>query len=475
MKRDKKERRARKGGRFFQSLQSRYLLIILSAFLFVPIVFPVATILYYLLGVFVQQQDMQELKYGNTSQIEQMFHQQAAELSGASNQHISDTMHKLRERYPDASFFWVDGEGETKLELGGQIELPAIWSNEDSIQFMKEYTGSDTFTVLAFIGDKPLGQGFMAMQLPRSLVQSNTRLIFEAPFYILFLILVFLFFVALSLLFFRHIRRRLLRLQAAMTRQGEEGLPLPVEQEKQDEIGQLEIAFNEMILQLRAGRQREREEEELRKELIANLSHDLRTPMTVMGGQLYTLHKEPLSQSGRETVKQLENKIDTVSSLIENLLSYTLMTSGRYPLELALQDVLRLVRESAASWYPLWEREGLAVDIELPEQPLVWSVDKEGFRRILDNLFQNVVRHAAEGGYIGVAMIQHGEQSALVISDRGPGTQSASKEKGAGIGLAIVHYLVREMGLAWHIDSSAAGTRILIYPEAAADYFLNKI
>lgn len=122
MKRDKKEQRTHKGGRFFQSLQSKYLLIILSAFLFVPIVFPVATILYYLLGVAVQQQDMQVLKYGNTSQIELMFHQQAAELSGASNLHINDTLHKLRERYPDASFFGSMGMERPSWSLAGRSD-----------------------------------------------------------------------------------------------------------------------------------------------------------------------------------------------------------------------------------------------------------------------------------------------------------------------------------------------------------------
>jgi signal transduction histidine kinase len=208
--------------------------------------------------------------------------------------------------------------------------------------------------------------------------------------------------------------------------------------------------------------------------LISNLSHDLRTPLTVMNSHIYLLQKEELSALGEESVKQLVYKIANLNTLIENLLSYTLMAGGRYPLRLEQLDVLRLVRESAAAWYPLWEKEGIEAEVDVPEQPLIWMVDKEGFRRFLDNLFQNVVRHAAKGKYIGIALEQREEGYALVITDRGEGMNAVSDGTGAGIGLAIVDYLIREMRLEWQSESDGNGTRILIWPKEEAR-FLNQI
>lgn len=118
----------------------------------------------------------------------------------------------------------------------------------------------------------------------------------------------FAFFFLISLLFFRHIRKRLLSLQSAMTLHGDNGLPMPILIKKNDEIGQLETAFNQMVEQLKESKERERAEEELRKQLIASLSHDLRTPLTVMNSHLYSLHKEPLSLNAQAAVKQMEQK-----------------------------------------------------------------------------------------------------------------------------------------------------------------------
>jgi signal transduction histidine kinase len=145
------------------------------------------------------------------------------------------------------------------------------------------------------------------------------------------------------------------------------------------------------------------------------------------------------------------------------MLSYNLLTSGKYTLKLEQKDVLRIVRETAAAWYPVWEKEQFEVDIDLPEEPLIWQVDEQGLRRVLDNLFQNVIRHAASGKYIGISTEQiHGE-IAIVIQDRGPGLQEDSDTKGTGLGLSIVDLLIREMGLRKRVDSSENGLRVCLY------------
>ncbi|WP_256710525.1 HAMP domain-containing sensor histidine kinase [Paenibacillus sp. FSL H8-0548] len=449
--------------RFRQTLLSRYLLIILFAFLFIPIIFPLASILYIIIQENAPHNDSNYLKYGSSNEITAMWHEQAKQLNNTDGALIDSKLQELKESYPEASFFWVDAAGSSRLQLPQQEQLPEHWNAAAAIQFMKDSTGSDPFTIVSFLGADHAGPAFMVMQLPRSIIQLEQPIGSGTPFYIAFLFLMLAFFFLVSLLFFRSIRKRLLGLQTAMTLHGDNGLPVPIILKKQDEIGQLELAFNDMVVQLRDSNERERAEEALRKRLIANLSHDLRTPLTVMNSHLYSMKKEALSASGQASIVQLEQKISSIDSLIENLLSYTLMTSGRYPLKLEQVDLLRLVRESAAAWYPLWEQEGIAAEIELPSGPMLREVDKAGFRRVLDNLFQNVTRHAADGSFIGITVETQQQRAAIIIRDHGTGLSDHSSSSGYGIGLAIVDYLLKEMKLDWRMDSSEAGTSIYIF------------
>jgi signal transduction histidine kinase len=127
-------------------------------------------------------------------------------------------------------------------------------------------------------------------------------------------------------------------------------------------------------------------------------------------------------------------------------------------------DVMRAIRIFAASWYPVLEKEGFEVDVNLPEQPVYWKVDPQWFTRILDNLFQNIVRHAKSGHYAGIRTEVKNGVTAVVVADKGPGIKSETSEKGAGIGLSIVSLMVKEMNLKWEMVSSPEGTTVYLYP-----------
>lgn len=143
------------------------------------------------------------------------------------------------------------------------------------------------------------------------------------------------------LLFFRGIRKRLLHLQEAMERRDMDSLPIGIDVQKNDEIGQLEKTFNEMVGELKESKRREQEEEQLRRELIANLSHDLRTPLTKINAHTYSIGKEDLSPEGKQAVKALETSIVNIDRLIENLMSYTLLMASKHKQELTELDAVR--------------------------------------------------------------------------------------------------------------------------------------
>lgn len=456
--------------KFRKSLLTRYVLILGIAFVFIPVMIPISFIAAWGVNVLLNPDHYgHEIRpYGTGKQIEAAWHQAAAELKGSQAETINAKLREMKQRYPDAALYWVDTAGMTRLQLPEQASVPPQWSLEDTIAFMKQRVDADPFTVVAFIGgDEQAKQGFMVLELPRKyMVIQKGEQFSDNRFYGVFIAILLGAFVLLSYLFFSDIRKRLLRLEAGMTRPGPDGLPSPIEEGRPDEIGRLELAFNHMVFALKDSRQREREEEELRKSLISHLSHDLRTPLTVLGSHLYSLRQESLSEQGKQSLALMETKISDLSGLMDHLLSYNLLSSGRYAMSLERLDILRIVRESAAAWYPVWEKNGITADIELPEQPIYWNVDAQGFRRVLDNLFQNLVRHAGSGRYAGIAVEPYEGTTALTISDHGPGMGSVSANGGAGLGLQIVDLLLREMGLARATISSEAGTKVYIYPAA---------
>lgn len=108
-------------------------------------------------------------------------------------------------------------------------------------------------------------------------------------------------------------------------------------------------------------------------------------------------------------------------------------------------------------------KENFEIDIDLEADPLFWMVDEVWFRRILDNLFQNIVRHASSGLYVGISTESRNGQRVILITDHGRGIQSPSDYKGAGLGLSIVDLLMKHMELEWDMESTGDGTSVVIF------------
>lgn len=271
-------------------------------------------------------------------------------------------------------------------------------------------------------------------------------------------------FVVVSWLFFLRFRKRLTRLQEAMSFSANRNSfpkPIAVETDRMDEIDQLGGSFNWMIQQLEDSRKREYEEELLRHRLIANLSHDLRTPLTILRGHVTRLNKESISVEGQSSLKEINYTITRVGDLMDDLLSYTLLTSGKHPFGPTSTDIGRLVRASVAAWYPVFEEKEIQLDVDLPtEETFYWEADPKWMTRVLDNLFQNILRHAAEGKYANIVVDV--EKELIIVADRGPGMDNSSYERGAEIGLSTSNYMLKKMKLKADFTSNENGTRVII-------------
>ena len=420
--------------KIFKSLLTRYIVLILMAMGFIQIIMVI-----YMFSINFEKM---MTKAETLDDIEAKWTSTVHKLAPENIQTVVEDWHTT---YPDAGIIYVNGQGELQQTwyIKDTTAIPAKWDMATTTRFIQMYYNHPTFTVVRFIGDDE-EKGLLILQVDRatfSAVKMESNFLYIASGALLL-------FLALSLFFFIRILKRLVHLEEAMTIREVDGLPIHTKVTKRDEIGAVEIAFNNMVDELREAKQREEREEQLRRELVANLSHDLKTPLTKMRAQLQYMPKEQTAS--------INYLIDTMSELIENLMAYSLLTADKMQYHPVTLRVDRLVTESMASWYPVFEEQDFEVDLQT--MPVVWLVDKIWLQRILDNLLQNVLRHASSGKYVSVTVTKQ----AIIIRDKGQGFEQQSHTRGAGIGLSIVQIMSDKMDVQLLVDSTQTGTTITL-------------
>jgi two-component system, OmpR family, sensor histidine kinase BaeS len=233
---------------------------------------------------------------------------------------------------------------------------------------------------------------------------------------------------------------------------GKPALNLPIT--SSDEIGQLTSAFNQMSADLEmADRQR--------RQLTADIAHDLGTPLTVVSGYVQAMkdNKLPVTQERLETVFE---ELGLLQSLIEDLRLLSLAESKQLTLEKEETTAKHLLEQVQQAFAGRAEQAGLRLTLHLESNPTL-LVDSERLRRVLGNLVSNAIRHTPYGGEIRlIAKLEQG-QPVLQVADTGQGIpqeklphifdrfyradEHRNHEKGgSGLGLAIVKALIELHG-----------------------------
>lgn len=236
-------------------------------------------------------------------------------------------------------------------------------------------------------------------------------------------------------------------------------LPLPCRQ-----LGRLLSSFNVTLEEIQKERQKYAKREKEFQKQIENISHDLRTPLTVILGYLKLIKK---SQSNQTTVnEELEEAMDIVrhkAEIMKNLVTqfydFSRLNAGDYQLSLGKVDVARTLRESLMGNYQILEQTHLEIEIDIPERPIWGSGDEGALERIFLNLFQNAGRYADTFLYISIKEYE-GNVSVSFTND----TQILSEDDlshlfkrfymqndsrnqgGTGLGLTVAKSLAEGMG-----------------------------
>lgn len=198
-------------------------------------------------------------------------------------------------------------------------------------------------------------------------------------------------------------------------------------------------------------------------QVLTNISHDIRTPLTVLKGNSEMLAAGAEDLSAPEAVSALAAKIDRkADDLIATINDYFTMskiTSGDLPLKLQKENISRLCRDTILEYYDLLERQQFEADIQIPDAPIYVDTDRDALQRILKNLIDNAVRHGGDGKYISLRLTSEKSKSVIEIEDHGKGMSpqqqkqiftrnytTAPKTSGNGLGLAIAKSLSIKIG-----------------------------
>ena len=222
-----------------------------------------------------------------------------------------------------------------------------------------------------------------------------------------------------------------------------------------DEIVELGQAFNEMAAQLEQA-------EALRRNLMADVAHELRTPLSVLQGNLQAILDDVYSLDKAE-VASLYDQTRLLSRLVNDLHELTLAEAGQLPMDVQSTNPANLISTTVNTFNPVAEAKGVTVSTQLPDGLPVVLVDPVRLTQVLHNLLTNALRHTSGGDSISV-QASHDEASIqLVVQDTGEGIPpehlpyvfdrfyraDPARSRtlgGAGLGLAIARAIVEAHG-----------------------------
>ena len=201
-------------------------------------------------------------------------------------------------------------------------------------------------------------------------------------------------------------------------------------------------------------------QENASRKMLSNISHDIKTPLTVILGYLEIMR---MDRPDEEMLKKVEDKAGQVLEMMNQFFTLAKLEAGDTELEAVRIPVNEVCRESILDFYEILSQKGFEVDINVPEEAVYVLGDREALHRILCNLVSNAVRYGGDGNYIGLSIRYEQDWVYIDVRDRGKGidkvfadsvfdrlfTMEDSRSRriqGNGLGLTIARNLAKQMG-----------------------------
>ena len=287
-----------------------------------------------------------------------------------------------------------------------------------------------------------------------------------------------------GLLLFNLLTRRLKKLRDEMRRVSESDFEKVPRVERLsasgDEIGQLALSFVTMSSRIREQFLQLKENDNLRRELVSNISHDLRTPLSAMQGYLETLiiKGETLSEEERERYLKIARQHTVrLGSLIGDLFELSKLDSASVAPQLEAFSLPELVQDVVQEFQLQAEKKNITLSLQLNADSGLTIGDIGLIQRVLENLVRNAIQFTPVGGEVTLSIAEQRQSVAVAVSDTGAGIPddeisqifdrfyrsgqgNSRRSESSGLGLAIVKKILDLHGSRIAVESKVdAGTR----------------
>ena len=208
-----------------------------------------------------------------------------------------------------------------------------------------------------------------------------------------------------------------------------------------------------------------RQLESMRRDFVANVSHELKTPITVIQGSAEVLNEDPDMDTKFRTrfLDKIQNQVQRLNSLVNDLLTLARIEAEGIESQPQSVDFGGLLTSSVNAMTPVKGKPALTVTTDFPQQPVRMFCDAESLRQIADNLLNNALKYTPDGGRVHVSLLEAESSIIFEVEDTGPGIEPAHldriferfyrvdsartrEEGGTGLGLAIVKHLCGSLG-----------------------------
>ncbi len=330
--------------------------------------------------------------------------------------------------------------------------------------------------------------GFLYVLLEDSMYESIAYMVTGSKIVrgaLLLLGVTFFFSFLVGLLAFSLVTRRVHKMTEVVQRfeQGDLDQRIPVA--SNDEVGQLGKAFNQMADTISINLEEIHRQEQFRRDLIANISHDLRSPLASIQGylELVLLKNEEFTSSQRRYyLEKLFNNAQQLNRLVEELFELSKLEARQVQLNPEPFCLTELVHDVVLSFKPRAETANIRLHCDIAEQlPMVYG-DIGMIEKALSRLIDNALTYTPENGEVTITMAKEGAMVSVKVSDTGSGipeedlpyvferfyrvdkSRSRAKTIGAGLGLALTKKILELHNMAISVTSARdKGTDFMFY------------
>ena len=269
----------------------------------------------------------------------------------------------------------------------------------------------------------------------------------------------------------KHVQRPIKALGNAMSEFAKTGRRDALEYTGTKEFEQLVDSFNQMVKLLNASEEQRQLLEQDRQRMLAGLSHDLKTPITIIQGFSKAMRDGLVSDDDKQKYLNLIiTKSENMSTLINEFYEYSKLDHPDFKLTVKEVDVAELLRAYIAGRYDEFELSGYILDADIAEEKLICKADAPQLSRVFENLTNNFFKYTPKGSTLFIRITREADSARIIFADNGGGVisnaddifapfvvgEQSRNKQGTGLGLAVCQKIITAHGGTISLSQSPA-------------------